>query len=125
MSGGLGLGNNVVAIAAVSEADDTVDGALEELYFLQFAKSAGLLNRGQLNRHIVVLLVDFEVDDRASVHLIFEVILGHEAGDEVPEVLLLDADFVGDVGNHQPAHLFGVGKGTVGDGREEVHAGDP
>ena len=125
MGGGLGLGDNIVAIAAVSETDNTVDGALEELYFLQFAEPACLLDRGQLNSHIVILLVDFQVDDRAGVHLILEVVLGHEAGDEIPEILLLDSNFVGDVGDHQPAHLFGVGKGAVGDGRKEVHAGDP
>ena len=44
LSGGLGLGDNVVSITAVSEADDAVDGAFEELYFLQFAEPAGLLD---------------------------------------------------------------------------------
>jgi hypothetical protein len=61
----------------------------------------------------VVFLVYLEVQDRTVVHLVLQIVLSHEAGDQVPQVLLGDADLVGNVGDHQPSHLFGVGEGTA------------
>ena len=73
----------------------------------------------------MVFFVDFKVDDWTAVHFIFQVIFGHVAGNQVPEVVLGETDLVGNVGDHESSHLLGVGEGAVGDVGHEVHAGYP
>lgn len=94
------LSDNVVAIATVPQSYDSIDDSFEQLYFLKLTYSTCFLHRRQLNSDIMLFLIDLEVDDRAAVHLVFEVILCHESGDEVPEVILGDSYFIWDVGDH-------------------------
>ena len=73
----------------------------------------------------MVCLVYLKMYDGAVVHLVFQVVLGHEASDEVPQVVLGYSDFQGDVGDHQPPHLLGVDQGRGGHVGRVVYSGHP
>lgn len=56
----------------------------------------------------MVLLIKFEISHRAVVHGVFEVILGHESGDKLSQILFFNTHFVRDVGNHESSHFFSI-----------------
>ena len=42
----------------------------------------------------MVFFIDFKVDNGTCIHLIFQVVVSHEPGDKVPEIVLSYADLV-------------------------------
>ena len=48
----------------------------------------------------MVLFIELKISDRTIVHGIFEVVLGHESGNELPQILFFDAHLIRYVGDH-------------------------
>lgn len=125
LSCSLSLRDYIIAVAAISQSDSMAHVPFEKLNLLQLANPACFLDWGELDGDVPVGLVDLKVDDWAAIHLILEIVLGHESGDQISEVVLSDPDLKGHVCDHKPSHLLSISERTCGHSGIIVQLGHP
>lgn len=108
LSCSLSLSDNIVSINTISKPNNAIDGTLEKLYFLKFAYSTCFLDWWKLHSNVLLCLVNLQINNWATIHLILQVVLGHKSGDQVTKILLSDSYLIGNVRYHKPSHFFCV-----------------